>query len=153
MQIDRRDNVYPSGAICPFADTPHPMGGTHTGGPSAQGWQQITAGETRHSHSTTPNLTLCFEADCVELQQIYHFLELDFIYVTLSNIRILLLQPRAWTALKASSKPVLIANLLAAFGSFRGASAGKFMCQSCSVQGRDAGQLRILKSLLHSHWE
>lgn len=66
---NRRDNVYPYGAICPFADSPYPMGGTRTGGPSAQDWQ-ITPGQTQHSRSTTLNFTLCFEADCVELQYI-----------------------------------------------------------------------------------
>lgn len=51
-----------------FRRHPPPLGGTRTGGPSAQGWQQITPGQTQHSCSTTLTFTLCFEADCVELQ-------------------------------------------------------------------------------------
>lgn len=128
--------------------TPPTPRGARTGGPSAHGWQQITPGETQHSSSTTLNFTLCLETEHVEMQQICHFLELNFIYIIFSNICILVLESRDWTGLKASSKPALVANLLAASGSFRGASA----VPKLSFTGRDAGQFRILKRLLHGHW-
>lgn len=73
---------------------PHVWGEARTGGPSAHGWQQITPGETQHSSSTPLNFTLCFETEHGEIQQICHFLELDFIYVILSNICILVPESR-----------------------------------------------------------
>lgn len=57
------------------------MGGGCTGGPSTHDWLQTAPREAQHSGSTTLNFILRLEAESVELQQTFHFLEFDFMHL------------------------------------------------------------------------